>query len=305
MADVFPYFQPAAGVPFEAIGDGGTMPEGNATAPIGVFDSGAGGLTILTALRRELPDENFIYLGDTAHCPYGTRSESEIIDLSIRAIRFLIEQGVKLVVVACNTASLAALNTLRATFQVPFVGVVPALERAARLTRRGRIGIAATDQTVKSPYLRQLMNEFAGGIHISAVGCPELVTLVERGILDGPLAEETVQRALQPLLKEYVDIIVLGCTHFPALRPLIERVVGQDVQVIDSAMAVARRTCSVLTAEALMQPVHPDHRVFSQLQVWCSGDPFAFSNVVSSLLGHYTLVQQTRPEREPYGVNPY
>lgn len=304
MADLFPYSQPAAGVPFDITGDVGAALAGNAAAPIGVFDSGAGGLTILTALRRELPYENFIYLGDTAHCPYGTRSEREIIELSVRAIRFLIEQGVKLVVVACNTVSLAALNRLRATFEVPFVGVVPALERAARLTRRGRIGIAATDQTVKSPYLRQLMNEFAVGIHISAVGCPELVTLVERGILNGPLAEETIQRALEPLLQACVDVIVLGCTHFPALRPLIERIASEDVLVIDSAMAVARRTCSTLAAAALMQPVHPDYNVFGQLQVWCSGDPCAFSNVASRLLGYSTLVQQTRLEREPFGVNP-
>ena len=304
MADVFSFPQPNVGAPFEAIGDGGAELAGSAAAPIGVFDSGAGGLTILTALRRELPHENYIYFGDTAHCPYGMRSEVEIVELSIRAIRFLIEQGVKLVVVACNTASLAALDTLRITFPVPFVGVVPAIERAARITKRGRIGIAATYQTVNSPYLCQLIDEFAGGIQISAVGCPELVTLVEQGVLDGPMAEETVWRALQPLLKEYVDVIVLGCTHFPALRPLIERVAGPGVQVIDSATAVARRTCSVLPMETPVQPVHPDHRVYGQLQIWCSGDPGSFSNVASGLLGYRVLAQRTRPEREPYGVNP-
>lgn len=302
MAEVFSSLQSAAGVPFEVTGDGGTTLAGNATAPIGVFDSGAGGLTILTVLRRELPHENFIYLGDTEHCPYGTRSESEIIDLSIRAIRFLIEQGVKLVVVACNTASLAALNTLRASFQVPFVGVVPALERAARLTRRGRIGIAATDQTAKSPYLHQLMNEFAGGVHIATIGCPELVTLVERGILDGPLAEETVQRALRPLLQEYVDVIVLGCTHFPALRSLIEHVAGHNVKVIDNALDIARCTQSVLDAEALIRPADPDYPTYGELEVRCSGDPCAFSKVAGKLLGYPVFAQQPQPEREPSGT---
>ena len=136
---------------------------GIAEAPIGVFDSGAGGLTILSALRQELPYENYIYFGDTANCPYGTRSDTEIIELSIQACRFLIEQGVKLIVVACNTASQAALNSLRATFtSIRFVGVVPAVKPAARATKKGRIGIAATNQATKAIYLQQLIDEFAG-----------------------------------------------------------------------------------------------------------------------------------------------
>src|SRR2546426_9298289 len=141
---------------------------GTAEAPIGVFDSGAGGLTILSALRQELSYENYIYFGDTAHCPYGTRSDAEIIDLSVQANRFLIEQGVKLIVIACNTASQAALNTLRATFSIPFVGVVPAVKPAARATKKGRIGIAATNQSSKALYLRQLIDQFAEGIEVFA-----------------------------------------------------------------------------------------------------------------------------------------
>ena len=226
-----------------------------AEAPIGVFDSGAGGLTILSALRQELSYENYIYFGDTAHCPYGTRSDAEIIDLSVQANRFLIELGVKLIVVACNTASQAALNTLRATFpSVHFVGVIPAVKPAARATKKGRIGIAATNQAAKAIYLQQLIDEFAGGIQAYAVGCPELVTLVERGELDGPAVEETVKQVLQPILLEDVDVIVLGCTHFPALRPVIERVTAHQVQIIDSGAAIARRTHYVLDTERLIQP---------------------------------------------------
>src|SRR5215472_4494085 len=208
---------------------------GTAEAPIGVFDSGAGGLTILSALRQELPYENYIYFGDTANCPYGTRSDSEIIELSVQACRFLIEKGVKLIVVACNTASQAALNSLRATFtSIHFVGVVPAVKPAARATKKGRIGIAATNQAAKAIYLQQLIDEFAGGIQAYAVGCPELVTLVERGELDGPVVEETVKEAFQPILREDVDVIVLGCTHFPALRPVIERITAHQIHIIDS-----------------------------------------------------------------------
>ncbi len=268
---------------------------GKAEAPIGVFDSGAGGLTILSALRQELPYENYIYFGDTAHCPYGTRSDAEIIELSIHVSRLLIEQGVKLIVVACNTATQAAINTLRATFSsIHFVGVVPAVKPAARATKKGRIGIAATNQAAKAIYLRQLIDEFAGGIEAFAVGCPELVTLVEQGELDGLEVEETVKQALHPILREDVDVIVLGCTHFPALRPVIERITAHQVHIIDSGQAVARRTHYVLDAERLIQPNNSHDTLTEALQVWCSGNANVFSNVASKLLGYAVVAHQTR-----------
>jgi glutamate racemase len=275
----------------------------NANAPIGVFDSGAGGMTILAALRQELPhenyiylgDTNYIYLGDTAHCPYGARSDAEIIELSVQACRFLIEQGVKLMVVACNTASQAALNSLRATFSsIYFVGVVPAVKPAARATKKGRIGIAATNQAAKAIYLQQLIDEFAGGIQAYAVGCPELVTLVERGELDGPVVEETVKEAFQPILREDVDVIVLGCTHFPALRPVIERITAHQIHIIDSGSAVARRTHYVLDTEGLIQPTRSNPGLTGELQVWCSGNADVFSTVASKLLGYSVTAHQVR-----------
>ena len=265
-------------------------PGGKAEAPIGVFDSGVGGLTILSALRQELPCENYIYLGDTAHVPYGVRSEADITDLSVHISHFLIEQGVKLIVVACNTASQAALADLRATFpSIPFVGVVPAVKPAARATKKGRIGIAATNQAAKATYLRQLIDEFAGGIQAFAIGCPELVTLVEEGQFDGPIVEETVRHALDPILREDIDVIVLGCTHFPALRPVIERVATRQVQVIDSGSAIARRTRYVLDTENLIQP----NTMPGELCVWCSGDPEKFSVIASELLGYSVTTRQT------------
>jgi len=268
---------------------------GIAEAPIGVFDSGAGGLTILSALRQELPYENYIYFGDTANCPYGTRSDTEIIELSIQACRFLIEQGVKLIVVACNTASQAALNSLRATFtSIRFVGVVPAVKPAARATKKGRIGIAATNQATKAIYLQQLIDEFAGGIQAYAVGCPELVTLVEQGEIDGLAVEETVKQALQPIISEDVDVIVLGCTHFPALRPIIERVTYHKIHIIDSGTAVARRTHYVLDAEGLIQPTNSNEAHMGNLKVWCSGDSEVFSNVANKLLGYSINAHQAR-----------
>lgn len=260
------------------------------TAPIGVFDSGVGGLTILTALQRTLPQEDFIYIGDTAHCPYGTRSEAEVVDLSLRVCRFLVQRDVKLIVVACNTASQSALNILRATYSVPFVGVVPAVKPAARLTKSGRIGVIATNQAARAAYLQQLIDHFAEGIEVEAVGSPEMVTLAEQGEFDGPHVEEVVKRALQPLLDKGVDVIVLGCTHFPALRPTIERLAGKRVQVIDSGAAIARRTYSILESEDFL---HPDSPTRGNLEVWCSGEPEAFSKVASKLLGYPVTAQQT------------
>ncbi len=266
----------------------------DAHAPIGVFDSGAGGLTILSALRKELPQEHFVYFGDTGHCPYGTRSEAEITELTTRACRFLIEQGVKLIVIACNTASQAALNTLRATFSLPFIGVVPAVKPAARFTKCGRIGVAATNQAARATYLRQLIDDYASGVQVYAVGCPELVTLVEHGDFDSPLVEETLQHSLRPLLINDIDVLVLGCTHFPALRSTIERVVGPDILVIDSSSAIARRTCAILDAEGINRPTNHTHEA-GQLLVWCSGNASNFSEVASKLLGYPVLAQQAMP----------
>ena len=261
-----------------------------ALAPIGVFDSGAGGLTIISDLRKVLPNENFIYIGDTANCPYGTRSEDEIIELSVQACRFLVDQGVKLIVVACNTASQAALSVLRSTYSIPFIGVVPAVKPAARITRHGRIGITATNQAAKSAYLRHLIDDFASDIQAYAVGCSELVTLVEHGELESPFVDATLQHALQPLIDKDVDVIVLGCTHFPALRPAIERLVGKNVQVIDSGAAIARRTQAILDTERLARPLAESG---GNLQIWCSGDAQDFSKVASAVLGYSVQASQS------------
>lgn len=274
-----------------ALNDARQSVAGKAMAPIGVFDSGVGGLTILAALRQELPQEDYIYIGDTAHCPYGVRTNADITELTTNACRFLLQQGVKLIVIGCNTASQAALNGLRATFDVPFVGVVPAVKPAARATKRGRIGVAATNQAVKTAYLHHLIEDFAAGVQVYAVGCPELVTLVEHGELDGPVVEETLQHVLHPLLSKNIDVLVLGCTHFPAMRSAIEQAVGKNVLVIDSGAAVARRTRAVLDTESLVRPLDADARA-GTLTITCSGDPEAFSSVASKVLGYPVVAHQ-------------
>jgi glutamate racemase len=172
------------------------------------------------------------------------------------------------------------------------VGVVPAVKPAARATRRGRIGIAATNQAARAAYLRRLIDDFASDIEVYAVGCPELVTLVEHGELDGPEVEETLLQALGPLLLRRVDVIVLGCTHFPALLPTIKRVVGSSIQVIDSGAAIARRTHAVLDAEDATSPRQEDQ---GELYIWCSGDPQTFSAVASKILGYPVTAHHVVP----------
>lgn len=266
-----------------------------ADAPIGIFDSGAGGLTVLTDLYAELPHEHFIYIGDTANCPYGVRSDEEITALTLECCRFLLAREVKLIIIACNTASQASLSILRDELHpLPFIGVVPAVKPAARLTRNGRIGIAATNQAAKASYLRQLIDEFAGDIAAFAVGCSDLVTLVEHGQFEGPEVETTIRQALQPALVEDIDVLVLGCTHFPALRPAIERVAGPGIQVIDSGQAIARRTRAVLQTDNLLAPVTSRHS--GEMEIWCSGDPEAFSRVATHILGQPVQARQARTE---------
>jgi glutamate racemase len=179
--------------------------------------------------------------------------------------------------------------------EVPFIGVVPAVKPAARLTRKGCIGIAATNQAARALYLRQLIDEFAGGIKAFAVGCPDLVTLVEQGRFDGPDVEAIVQRALAPVLIEDVDVLVLGCTHFPALRPVIERIAGPKVQVIDSGQAIARRACLILQNEGMLSPATLLQNGEGSLEIWCSGDPTTFSPVATHILGMPVSARQTSP----------
>jgi glutamate racemase len=258
--------------------------------PIGVFDSGVGGLTILAELLRELPDERYVYFGDTGNCPYGVRQEHEIQALAAAAARFLFTRGAKIVVVACNAASVSARATLRAEFAPPFVVVVPAVKPAAERTRTRRVGVAATEVSARSDYMASLIRQHANGVQVLAVGCPRLVALAEAGKLEGPETEAAVREYVAPLLAAGIDELVLGCTHFPAMRSVFERVVGPGVEVIDSGAAIARRTRSVLTERHALAA--PDGRSAAAPRAprddefWCSGDAVRFSAVASAILGH-------------------
>ncbi len=276
--------------------------------PIGVFDSGVGGLTILKELLRELPDERYVYFGDTGNCPYGVRSEHEIQRLALAAARYLIERKAKIVVVACNTASVAALKELRAAFAVPFVGVVPAVKPAAERTRSGVIGIASTEASARGDYLKHLIDEHAAGVRALTAGCPRLVTLAEAGILDGPEAETAIRGYIGSMLAEGIDVLVLGCTHFPAMRAAFERVAGSSVDVIDSGAAIARQTrrileerCSLATPGA--QPAETPRALRPGDEFWVSGDAASFARVASAIIGE-PVVAHARPNTPANAVHP-
>lgn len=218
----------------------------DAAAPVGVFDSGLGGLSVAREIRRRLPGEQILYLADTAYCPYGGRPLEQIRDRSLAIGRFLVNSGARAIVVACNTASGAALEVLRAELDVPIVGMEPAVKPAAAATRNGRVGVMATAATLQTDRFERLMFEHASGVTVHSQACPGLVELVEQGAVTGEEARSVVERIVAPLREAGVDTVVLGCTHYPFLVALIAEVFGPGVMVLDSGEAVARQLERVL-----------------------------------------------------------
>jgi len=255
---------------------------------IGVFDSGLGGLSVWREIARQLPHEDTLYVADQAHVPYGSRAIEEVRGFAEEIARFLIAQGSKVVVVACNTASAAALRHLRATFsRVPFVGMEPAVKPAAMNTRTGVVGVIATPATFQGELFTSLLERFATDVQVLTRVCPGLVEAVEAGAVDTPETEALLRTCLEPLLEAGIDELVLGCTHYPFLRPAIERVVGPTVEVVDPAPAVARQVGRVLERNGLQAPAGRTGR-----HTFCtSGDPAPFSEMVERLVGARGEVQ--------------
>jgi glutamate racemase len=218
-----------------------------ASGPIGIFDSGVGGLSVLRAIRAEMPAETLIYVGDQAHVPYGPRSAQQVRGFSEGITNYLLDQGAKLVVVACNTASAAALHYLRQHFpNTPFVGMEPAVKPAAEHTRSGVVGVLATPATFQGALYASVLERFANGVTVLQDTCPGLVSEIEKGNLDGKETRSILEGALRPMIAQGIDTVVLGCTHYPFVIPLIERICGDDVRVIDPAPAVARQVRRIL-----------------------------------------------------------
>lgn len=215
--------------------------------PIGLLDSGIGGLTVLKEARKRLPNESFIYIGDNARNPYGTRSVEEIRRYTLELAQFLVDRQVKLIVIACNTATAVALEELKATLPIPVLGVIHAGSmEAVRHTATQEIGILATQSTVDSSYYNQKISEMNAAVKVTSLACPEFVDLVETNQHQSEEAEALVKMKLFPLKNSRIDALILGCTHFPLLAPFIQKEMGKEVRLIDSGALTAEQIDQVL-----------------------------------------------------------
>lgn len=249
--------------------------------PIGVFDSGVGGVSVLREIRRALPAEDLIYLADSAYTPYGDRPAAVITDRSIAMVTLLEREGVKAVVVACNTATGIAVEALRARFTMPIIAIEPAVKPAAARTRSGVVGVLATTQTLASERFSKLVETHAAGVRVVTQPSPGLVERVESGELTAPATRTMVEQYVKPLLEHGADTIVLGCTHYPFLSELIQDVAGPAVTVIDPAVAVARELRRRLDAAGVLAP---DTRVGTE-RFWTTGPPAQSEAVIAQLWG--------------------
>ncbi len=250
--------------------------------PIGMFDSGVGGLSVLKAICHQMPDEDILFFADQAHVPYGPRPLAEVSDFSFAITRFLLERGAKLIVVACNTASAAALHDLRQAFPAtPFVGMEPAVKPAAEHTRSGAVGVLATSATFQGALYASVIERFARGVSVYQSTCPGLVAQIEAGALDSAETRRILENAILPMLAQQIDTIVLGCTHYPFVIPLIESIAGPGVRVIDPAPAIARQVKRVLEAAQLSRATNQP----GNLKIYTSGSPAALTGLLDSLPG--------------------
>jgi glutamate racemase len=257
--------------------------------PIGVFDSGVGGLSVLKAIRAQLPAQPVFYFADQAHVPYGSRSLEEVRAFSSAITEFLLSLGSAMIVVACNTASAAALQELRAQFPLTrFVGMEPAVKPAAEQTRTGVVGVLATPATFQGRLYSSVVERFAREVTLIQSTCPGLVGEIEKGNLDGTETRRILRDAILPMLERNIDTIVLGCTHYPFVIPLIREIAGEGVNVIDPAPAIARQTGRVLDSLGII--LLPDFQ--AEVQYFTSGSSAELEKLLPLLLGEDGKVQQ-------------
>jgi glutamate racemase len=257
--------------------------------PIGVFDSGVGGLSVAREIRRALPAEDVLYVADTAYCPYGDRPLGEVRVRALAVGRYLQEAGAKVLVVACNTASGAALEDLRAALTIPVIGLEPAVKTAVARTRARRVGVMATSGTLRSERYARLVRAHADGVQVLPQPCPGLADLIEEGHLDGDVLRARLEELTRPLREAGVDTVVLGCTHYPFVAEPIQRALGAGVTLVDSAPAIARRTAQILD-EARRRRGSGEGR----FRVLTTGEPDKVEPVVRRLWGEAVAVAAAR-----------
>jgi glutamate racemase len=254
----------------------------NLIFPIGTFDSGVGGLSVLRAMRAQMPEESMLYFGDQGHIPYGPRPMEQIRDFSEAITKFLLERNAKIIVVACNTASAAALKYLRAKFpDVQFVGMEPAVKPAAETTQTGKVGVLATPATFQGALYASVVERFANGVGLFQNTCNGLVQQIEQGNLTGDETRKILEDALHPMLDKNIDTVVLGCTHYPFVIPLIQEIVGDKVRVIDPAPSVAKQVKRLLEAGGIKSRSGSKESV----ELFTSGDPNVLKSQLPILLG--------------------
>ncbi|MFM9433662.1 glutamate racemase [Janthinobacterium sp. CG_23.3] len=267
-----------------------------ADAPIGVFDSGAGGLSVLRHIRAQLPQEHLMYFADTGFAPYGGKSEQVLVERSLAIAAFLLERGAKALVVACNTATVAAIKALRARYPaLPLVGVEPGLKPGAALTRNGKVGVLATVFTLSGEKFLALREQISAASKVEFLlqPCPGLADQVEKGELDTPATVALLEGFIAPLLAQGVDTLVLGCTHYPFVLPQVERIIAQHgapVALVDTGDAVARQLARLLAAAALQRGGDEA----PQLRGYTSADAAALSAKFATLLGLHPQVEEAR-----------
>lgn len=256
-------------------------------APIGVFDSGVGGLSVLAEIRRRLPHESLLYVADSGHVPYGEKSP-EFIRQRCRSIAgFLLEQGAKALVLACNTATAAAIAELRETWpQIPIIGMEPAVKPAAAATRTGVVGVLATTGTLKSAKFAALLDRFAHDVRVITQPCPGLVERIEAGDLSSAATRDLLQGFVEPLLAQGCDTLILGCTHYPFIKPTLRLMLPESVSLIDTGEAVARRLQTQLAEHRLLAAGPP-----VAMRFWSSGNCHAASAALPLLLGEDAPVE--------------
>jgi glutamate racemase len=252
--------------------------------PIGVFDSGVGGLTVLAQIRDRLPYEHTVYFGDTARVPYGIRDLAEVRWFTLEIINYLIGMNVKMIVIACNTATASALRATQRSFEVPIIGVIePGARAAVEETRNRRVGVLATPLTAASGAYRRAVHSLDAGIEVNEQACPEFVPMIERGVVEGPELEKVARGYLEPIMERMVDAVVLGCTHYPLISAPINRILGPEVRLISSAGQTALEVGRVLSRrDRLRRPRHVDDE--GRASFVCSADPEEFAALGSRFL---------------------
>lgn len=258
---------------------------------IGVFDSGVGGLSVLQHIRQALPRERLIYVADSGHVPYGDKSQAFIEARSLAIAHFLVEQGADAIVIACNTATAAAVASLRSQFDIPIIGMEPAVKPAVAATRSGVVGVLATVGTLESARFAALLERYGEEVEIVTQGCPGLVELVEQGDMNDTRALALIERYTRPLLERGADTLILGCTHYPFLAPSIRRVVGDDVALVDTGAAVARHLQHRIDAE-----LPPRHGSEDSEQFFTSGDPAEAARIMTILWNREVAVSRLPQE---------